>query len=82
MSVITEQIETVRVMAVEGVPAGVSVMITYKGGNNTITHMSVQEVVRQFGAYLTAVDRQRLTTVPVHKHCQKHTHKHWSCAIM
>jgi hypothetical protein len=74
----TQQVESVSIMTVVATKGEVSIMITYKGGNNRITHLSAHEVVRQFGSYLTAADRQRLTPGAewVHKH------KHKSCTIL
>ena len=75
MSSVTQQIETVTIMAVA---EHVSVMVSYKSGSNSISHMTPQEVLREFGSYLTATDRQRLIqgTDWVHKH------KHKICAIL
>lgn len=75
MSNVTLQIESVTIMAVT---EHVSVMISYKGGNNSIAHMTPEKVLCEFGSYLTATDRQRLTPGAewVHKH------KHKFCTIL
>lgn len=77
MTSVTQQIETVTIMTITE-SVSVSVMISYKGGNNRITHMPPQEVLREFGSYLTAADRQRLSPGAewVHKH------KHKTCTIL
>jgi hypothetical protein len=78
MSDTTQQIETVTIVSVEGTASteGVSVLISYKGGNNRNTTMTAQEVLRQFGSYLTVADRKHL-----HNH-GRHTHKHKTCTIL
>ena len=83
MSSVAQQIETVTIMTIT---ERVSVMISYKGGNNSITQMTPQEVLREFGSYLTAADRQRLTPGAewVHKYGNQHKYsrKYSLCTIM
>lgn len=74
---INRRIETVTLSdAVDGM---FSVTVTEKCGRSTVTRLTDTEVLRNYGAYLTAEDRLRITKRPS---CKPRRMSGWRCSLM
>ena len=73
-----DRIETVTLTGSHAADGTFDVRVTLKSGTFNTHRMSGGETLREYGAYLTAEDRVRLSKG--HKH--KHPHNHWRCSVM